>query len=90
MSQLHSVNVELDNRMVEGGLTRYSPDHLDESAICYKKCNIRCPNHEYLNNLMMTFLEEYSRPGKWEQTMRDRIVNEYPVSPLKIFKIIFI
>ena len=80
MSQLHALNVELDNRMVEAGLTRFDPEHFEKSDICYQMCNIQCPNHEFLNRLMKNFLAEYSQPGIWEKTMRDRIVSEIPVS----------
>ena len=79
MSNLHHFNVMLDNQLVSGGLTRYGPEILDD-GICYKKCNIRCPNHEFLNTLMLDFLAEYSQAGKWEKSMRKRIEMDHPVS----------
>ena len=79
MADIHSTHVELDNRLVAGGLTKYSPDHSTESYICYRRCDIRCPNHVYLVDLIKEFFAEYSTPGDWELHMTKRIRDDFPV-----------
>ena len=79
MADIHNSHVELDNRLVSEGLTQYNPDHFTESYICYRRCDLTCPNQVYLIDLIKEFFAEYSKPGEWETSMKRRVTEKDPV-----------